>query len=75
MTVAEEPTVRLTDRQLEAARLMAQGLSDDEIADVMGIRPRTVKYHLEGVRNKLRLNYRREIPYALQQQGYKVYEG
>lgn len=75
MTVAEEPSVQLTERQWEASRLLAQGLTLDDIGKKMGIGPSTVKYHLDIVRNKLRLSNRREIPYALQRMGYQVYEG
>lgn len=46
-------TVRLTDRQLECLQLSSAGLYVDEIADKIGIRPTTVRLHLQSARQKL----------------------
>lgn len=38
----------LSPRQLEFLKLMAQGLSQKEIAERWAVAPRTVKWHAEG---------------------------
>jgi DNA-binding CsgD family transcriptional regulator len=42
-------TTRLTPRQAEVAALVARGLTNDQIALRLDIRPRTVRKHLEGI--------------------------
>lgn len=46
-------TSRLSPRELEAARLVADDLSDREIAQLMRITPFTVRRHLERICAKL----------------------
>jgi ATP/maltotriose-dependent transcriptional regulator MalT len=45
----------LTRRELEVLRLVAQGLSDAEIAERLVVSPHTVHRHVANVRTKLRL--------------------
>jgi ATP/maltotriose-dependent transcriptional regulator MalT len=45
----------LTARELEVLQLVAQGLSDAEIADRLVVSPHTVHRHVANVRSKLRL--------------------
>ena len=51
--------VTLTVRQLEVLKLMSHGYSNDEIAEVLGVRPNTIKFHISeifrrlGVRNRI----------------------
>jgi len=45
----------LTGRELEILRLVAQGLSDAEIAERLTVSPHTVHRHVANVRTKLRL--------------------
>jgi DNA-binding NarL/FixJ family response regulator len=45
----------LTTRELEVLQLVAQGLSDAEIADRLVVSPHTVHRHVANVRSKLRL--------------------
>ena len=54
----------LTDRQRQVVELIAQGLSNEEIADQLGISPRTVKAHSDVLRQKLGVTRRRQIPVA-----------
>lgn len=58
---AADPGVRLSPRELEVARAVAEGRSNREIADQFGITERTVKAHLgaafdkTGARDRLQL--------------------
>lgn len=49
MAPAESP---LTDREFEVLDLLAQGLSNAEIAERLFVEPTTVKYHLAGLLQK-----------------------
>jgi len=55
---AEKPA--LTDRELEVLRLAAQGKTNKEIAQKLGIRPRTVAFHVEKLLTKLGSSNRAE---------------
>jgi DNA-binding NarL/FixJ family response regulator len=52
-------TVALTPRHVDVLELVAQGFSNDEIAQHLGLRPNTVKFHISeifrrlGVRNRI----------------------
>ena len=50
----------LTARQLEVLNLLAEGLSNVEIADRLYISVRTVEHHVEGILTKLGVSSRRE---------------
>jgi predicted ATPase/DNA-binding CsgD family transcriptional regulator len=49
---------RLTAREVEVLRLVAQGMSDVQIADKLVISPRTVNTHLTSIYNKIRVSSR-----------------
>jgi non-specific serine/threonine protein kinase len=51
----------LSDRELEIARLVADGLTNDEIALRLGISRRTVDAHLDHIRTKLGVRSRVEV--------------
>ena len=55
---------RLTDRQREVIGLIAQGLSNEELGQELGISPRTAKAHCDVLRQKLGVPRRRQIPLA-----------
>lgn len=44
--------VGLTDRELEVLRLLAQGMSNGEMASRLYVEPTTIKYHLTGLMHK-----------------------
>ncbi len=51
----EEPRSRLTPRERELVQLLAEGKSNKESADVLGISLNTVETHRKNVMSKLRL--------------------
>jgi len=50
----------LTDREAEVLSYLADGWSNDEIADRLGIGARTVRFHLDHVYRKLGVGRRTE---------------
>ena len=58
-----ESTV-ITARQRQVIELIAQGLSNDEVGERLGISPRTAKAHCDVLRQKLGVTRRRQIPVA-----------
>lgn len=62
------PTPRLTDRELEVLRLVAQGMSNREIAGELYISENTVKNHVRNILEKLHLHTRMEaVMYAVRE--------
>ena len=55
---------RFTERQRQVVRLIAAGCSNIEIAERLGVSPRTAKAHSDVLRNKLGVSRRRQIPAA-----------
>lgn len=56
--------IRFTVRQRQVVHLIAQGCSNVEMADRLGISPRTAKAHADVLRMKLSVGRRRQIPAA-----------
>ena len=54
----------ITDRQRDVIRLIAEGLSNEEVGDELGISARTAKAHCDALRQKLGVPRRRQIPLA-----------
>jgi DNA-binding NarL/FixJ family response regulator len=50
---AGDPFGELSDRERQVLHQLAEGLTDREIADRLGISPRTVETHVGSIRNKL----------------------
>jgi DNA-binding CsgD family transcriptional regulator/sugar lactone lactonase YvrE len=63
-----ERTGRLSRREMEVARLVAEGLTNRDIASRLFISERTVDGHLEHVREKLGVNTRAQIATWVTQQ-------
>jgi DNA-binding CsgD family transcriptional regulator/sugar lactone lactonase YvrE len=61
--------IRLSRRELEIARLVAEGLTNREIAARLFLSERTVDGHLEHVREKLGVNTRAQIATWVARQG------
>ncbi len=53
----------LTAREVEVLRLVAQGLTDAQVAEAMLISPRTVNAHLRSIYNKLDIPSRNAATY------------
>ncbi len=64
MTSREETRPGLTERQLQIVTLIANGCSNDEVGERLGISPRTAKAHCDALRQKLGVPRRRQIPAA-----------
>ena len=58
-------TVRLTSRELDVVNLIAEGLSNKEIARTLFIETQTVKNHIHNILDKLQLHNRfQTVQYA-----------
>ncbi|MFZ2446777.1 MAG: LuxR C-terminal-related transcriptional regulator [Syntrophobacteraceae bacterium] len=57
---SEANPFRLTSRELQVLNLVAQGLSNNETADILSLSPHTVKSHLTHIFDKLGVNDRTE---------------
>jgi DNA-binding CsgD family transcriptional regulator len=66
MLIADRET-KFTRRQRQVVYLIASGCSNLEIADRLGISPRTAKAHCDILRVKLGVSRRRHIPAAFRQ--------
>jgi DNA-binding CsgD family transcriptional regulator len=54
-------TLELTDRERDVAVLVAQGLSNPEVAEQLYISRKAVEYHLRNIYGKLGISRRREL--------------
>src|SRR5919197_319039 len=62
------PAPRLTDREMEVLRLVAQGLNNRDIAKQLFISENTVKNHIRNILEKLHLHSRMEaVVYAVRE--------
>lgn len=59
----------LTPRERETLRLLGQGLQNKEIASQLGVRERTVKFHVAALMRKLGAGNRTEVVARATQQG------
>jgi non-specific serine/threonine protein kinase len=67
-SAAKAPSGALSRREFEIARLVAQGMTNRQIADKLVIAERTAEGHVEHIRNKLGFHSRAEIAVWLTQQ-------
>ncbi len=72
--IAPEPqptraTNPLSTREQEVVALVAKGFTDAEIAQTLGIKPRTVSTHLTSVYNKFGVRSRTQAVFEAQKQG------
>ena len=63
------PTDHLTDREVDVLKLIAQGLSDNDIADQLSVSKATVRYHISNILAKLNLENRTQAAlYAIREE-------
>jgi serine/threonine protein kinase/DNA-binding CsgD family transcriptional regulator len=62
--------IDLTPRELDVIRLVAEGLSNKEIGQLLAISPRTVNFHLDNLFAKLGVRSRTEAAILALQQGW-----
>ena len=58
------PHPSFTNRQRQVIQLIAEGCSNEEIAQRLGVTARTAKAHCDSLRTKLGVTRRRYIPLA-----------
>ena len=67
------PSPRLTDREMEVLRLVAQGLNNRDIAATLFISENTVKNHIRNILDKLHLHSRMEaVVYAVREKMIEI---
>jgi NarL family two-component system response regulator LiaR len=66
---APAPHESLTEREMEVLKLLAQGLSNQEIADKLFIGVKTVKYHITNIFSKLGVEDRTQAAIYAHKQG------
>jgi two-component system nitrate/nitrite response regulator NarL len=66
---------RLTQRELEVLQLVADGMSNKEIAAYLGLELQTVKNHVHNILEKLMVNNRREAVNCTRKLGIVVEKG
>ncbi len=60
--------VDLTPREMDVIQLLAEGLSNKEMAHILSVSPRTINFHLDNIYSKLGVSSRTEAAvYALRQ--------
>ena len=57
----KDPYQQLTDREREILKLIAEGHTVREIAEMLVISPKTVEWHKTGIMNKLNLRSKTDL--------------
>ncbi len=65
----------LSDRQIQVLILVAAGMSDNEIADKLGLSPGTIHRYLAAVRDRLHARNRAHALIIALQQGILILDG
>lgn len=65
----DDPFAQLTKREREVLSLLAQGLSNRDMADRLGVREKTVKSHLGHIFDKLEVRDRTQAALLAREQG------
>lgn len=63
----KDPMMKLTPREKEVGRWLCEGKTNEEIAIILGIRPGTVKRHVENLYAKLEVPNRTAAAQVLMQ--------
>lgn len=67
---AKEQKERLTERELEVLRLVAQGLGNREISESLGVSINTIEFHAKNIFRKLEVRTRSGAVHSATQQGW-----
>ena len=59
--VDQDPVAGLSDREMEVFRMIGRGMTTQQIAGKLGIKPKTVETHREKVKAKLNLRNGAEL--------------
>lgn len=59
--IEDDPVSRLSNRELEVFQLIGQGLTTKQIAEKLGLSPKTIETHREKVKTKLNLKNGAEV--------------
>jgi DNA-binding NarL/FixJ family response regulator len=70
----EEKALVLTARQRQVLELVAQGLTNKEIAQELGVSDNTIKYHVSQILERLHLTSRYELAQHAQDQGLTPFD-
>ncbi|MFC2019692.1 helix-turn-helix transcriptional regulator [Chloroflexota bacterium] len=57
----EDPYQQLTDREREVLKLVAEGRTAREIAEILIVSPKTVEWHKTSMMNKLNIHSRTDL--------------
>lgn len=57
-TASDQPSIKLSTREQEVLKLIIEGRSNPEIANVLYLSPNTVKTHVRNILNKLGVDHR-----------------
>jgi DNA-binding NarL/FixJ family response regulator len=66
----DHPPMGLTDREVEVLRAVVAGKTNQEIGLALGIRPKTVEKHLDGIFTKLGVSSRVEAAVHAVREGW-----
>ncbi len=69
-TIHVDPSIKLTRRELDVIRLLAQGKSNQEIAGTLEVSQRTIESHISNMLNKTNLHNRTELARWAIEQGW-----
>lgn len=68
LALASQP-IHLTVRERDVLKLMAEGRTDHEVADALGLKVSTVRNHVQRILEKLSVRSRREAIWRAQRRG------
>ena len=74
LTIGQARSVEFTERELEVLRLVVEGDRDHEIAEKLGITLRTVKNHMQNMKDKTGLRNRTELAVRVRNAGLIIVE-
>lgn len=74
LVIGNALSVEFTDRELEVLRLIVSGERDAEIAERLGISLRTVKNHVQNMKDKTGLRNRTELAVRVRDAGLVIVE-